>query len=219
MAAPITETHKRHWNYICSLKPEWDGQGLKLGDNYVMFYAERALMERHFELLCEDTVSPRVLDIGAGLGVFANVACSRPISSYTGVELHPEVADRLEEQLQQLGTNVLSTIIAKPWQECLNQLDMYDLIMYDTWPPDDLKENDFSWFIENLCRHKLAKNGRFSFFCNGAPSKSRIDVLKAHFRGLHVEQFEVRDVPSSWNKATPICTICVASSPKRPDKQ
>lgn len=209
----LTPAHRAHFDWLCSLPAMWSEQGLMLGSQYVMFEAEAGLMTRHAEIMLQGHDSAEVLDVGAGLGVFARAALELGASSYTGIEPHPEVAVKIRSMLAKFGNT--HRVLHGIWQDLLGELGQYDSIMYDTWPPDGYADRDIALFFDAVCQNHLRKSGTFSFFCSGEPSALRLELLRSKFRHVVVEPYHLTQLPPSWTKPTPLCTICVGRDLKR----
>jgi spermidine synthase len=208
--ALLTDAHRAHLARLTALPAVWERDGLRLGEQYVMFHAEARLMRRHAELLLDGVEGADVLEVGGGLGVFAREALALRPRSYTAVEPHPDVARALTRLVAGEARGARTHVVAAPWQAVADQLGLHHAIMYDTWPPDGLADRDFELFVERVCERRLRPRGRFSFFTSGEPSPARLRVLSSCFARVHVEPFELTDLPPSWTKPTARCTICLA---------
>ncbi|XTZ15381.1 class I SAM-dependent methyltransferase [Micromonospora echinospora] len=204
MPVELDETHIRHLHELRSRPAAIDRDGLRLGDTYVMFFAESALMAEHASLLIGDRADAHVLEVGLGLGVFAEqLAALRP-ASYTAVEPHPAVVDLVAPRIEaQLPCSV--RVVVEPWQSLDLAPGSVDAIMYDTWPPDGHADTDFAAFVEQVAMPALRPSGRFSFFHSGSElSRTRARVLDRHFPGWTATRFALpRDqLPAAWTKPT-----------------
>lgn len=200
----LTAIHFEHIAAIKSLPPIIDHEGLRLGDQYVMFFAEAGLMRRHVACLVDGVVRPDVLEVGLGLGVFAEQLATVGVGSYTAIEPHEGVVRLAQSRvLREFGPD--ATVIAEPWQVVSLPDNAYDAIMLDTWPPDGHADQDFAEFVERVALPCLRPGGRFSFFHSGsALSDVRSQVLGQHFASWTVHRYTlpVAETPAHWTKPT-----------------
>ena len=208
----LTDSHVAHLRDLCARLATWDADGLRLGEQYVMFHAESALMRRHAELLTADGRCD-VLEIGGGLGVFALQVLGLGIRSYTAVEPHPSVAARLRTLVADSAGAAVTRVLQAPWQSMVDSFEPCDAIMYDTWPPHGMEDRDFELFVRRVGVPCLRPAGRFSFFASGDPSERRLRCLHQNFASVHVEHFDLGSMPKSWTKPTNVCTVCVCERP------
>ncbi|MEV0431281.1 methyltransferase domain-containing protein [Micromonospora sp. NPDC050495] len=204
MPATLDEVHLRHLRELCARRVMIDDEGLRLGDTYVMFFAESALMAEHAAALLGGQHEAHVLEIGLGLGVFAQqIAPLRP-ARYTAVEPHPAVVDLVAPRVREhLPCPVV--VVVEPWQVLDLEPESIDAIMYDTWPPDGQADADFASFVERVAIRVLRPGGRFSFFHSGTQlPKSRADVLDRFFADWSVMKVTIpaNRLPSGWTKPT-----------------
>ncbi|MDQ7903498.1 class I SAM-dependent methyltransferase [Phytohabitans sp. ZYX-F-186] len=202
-AAFLSPVHRRHIATLRSSPAAIDEEGLRIGGQYVMFFAEAKLMRQHALRLVAGVAKPEVLEVGLGLGVFAAQLASMSVGSYTAIEPHEDLAHLAERRvLHELGK---ATVITEPWQVTNLPADAYDAIMYDTWPPDGHADSDFAAFVEHVAVPCLRPGGRFSFFHSGsAINDSRRQVLDRHFAGwtAHPYTMPAEQTPVHWTKPT-----------------
>ncbi|WP_344016950.1 hypothetical protein [Kitasatospora atroaurantiaca] len=178
-----------------------------------MFRAEADLMRRHVRHLVAGTRRPDVLEIGLGLGVFAEQLLDVRVGSYTAIEPHDEVA-RLARARVLDAFGARARVIGEPWQLATLPTRAYDAIMYDTWPPDGYADADFAWFVEHVAVACLRPGGRFSFFHSGdAIGSLRRRVLDTHFTSwaAHPYSIPVAGLPAMWTKPTNRFLVPVAT--------
>lgn len=205
--------HQRHIDRLRGLPVTIDDQGLRLGPQYVMFFAEDELMRIHAEALLAGLPDAHVLEVGLGLGVFADQAARFRIASYTAIEAHPDVVTLTQASvLDRLDVPV--TVHTRPWQLTPLQRSAFDAIMYDTWPPDGLADEDFARFVEHVALPCLRPGGRFTFFNSGTCiSRRRAEVLDAAFPGWTALRYTLPAdrVPRGWTKPTRQFLVPVAA--------
>lgn len=208
----FTPTHRRHVEWLCRLPVIVDSEGMQLGGQYVMFFAEAELMQLHAAGLLAGRRDGDVLEVGLGLGVFAEQAASVGLRSYTAIEVHSGVANVTRASVLDL-MGVPVTVQARPWQLARLPRDAFDAIMYDTWPPEGLADDDFASFVEHVVLPCLRPGGRFSFFCSGSNiSRRRMETLDSTFSSwtAHHYALPADRVPSGWTKPTRDFVIPIA---------
>ncbi|MEV0134682.1 class I SAM-dependent methyltransferase [Dactylosporangium sp. NPDC050688] len=204
MTLQLSEIHQRHVATLRSLPAIVDSEGLRIGSQYVMFFAEADLMRLHATGLTDGSSSSDVLEIGLGLGVFAEQLATTSVGSYTAVEPHDGVARLTHRRvLTRLGGR--ATVLTEPWQVLNLPADGFDAIMYDTWPPDGHANADFAQFVEQVAVPCLRPGGRFSFFHSGNvldPVRRR--VLDRHFATWEARPYTLpaNETPAHWTKPT-----------------
>ena len=213
MRAVLSEAHRRHLSVLGDLPAVVDGEGLRIGDQYTMFFAEAELMRRHATYLLDGVDGPDVLEVGLGLGVFLEQAVRLGFRSYTAIEAHAGVADLAQRRLLG-GLAGRVTLVRGAWQVLTLPGNAFDAIMYDTWPPDGYADADFAMFVEQVAVPCLRPGGRFSFFHSGDRlSPARSAVLHRHFADVAIRDYTmpIGLVPEHWTKPTRDFLIPVAT--------
>jgi SAM-dependent methyltransferase len=190
-----------------------DDEGLRIGQQYVMFFAEADLMREHVVRLTAGVPDADVLEVGVGLGLFAEQLAALGVRSYTGIEPH-RGAVRVARQrvLDRFPAPV--TVLCQPWQLVTPPRCGFDAIMYDTWPPDGHADQDFEQFVREVAVPCLRPGGRFSFFHSGREiGDVRRDVLDRYFAGWTADPYRMlaADVPRHWTKTTRDFLIPIAT--------
>jgi len=209
----LTTAHQGHLAALQGMPAIIDTEGLRIGRQYVMFFAEAGLMRHHVAHLVKGVDRPDVLEVGLGLGVFAEQLVSTGVNSYTTIEPHQGVA-RLAQQrvLREFGER--ATVLTAPWQLVTLPTGAYDSIMYDTWPPDGYADLDFAQFVDQVAVRCLRPGGRFSFFHSGDTlSPARRGVLDHHFATwtAHPYTMPLPETPVHWTKPTRDFLIPIAT--------
>lgn len=209
----LSEVHQRHIAALRDQPAVVDSEGLRIGSQYVMFFAEAELMREHVTRLTEGFARPNVLEVGLGLGVFATQLSKREIGSYTAIEPHPGVA--LMARTRVIDTlDAPARVYIDPWQLVTLPTGVFDAIMYDTWPPDGHADSDFTEFVVDVAVRCLRPGGRFSFFHSGTSiGPARRNVLDRYFaqwtaypRAMPAEQ-----TPHHWTKPSREFLIPIAT--------
>lgn len=209
----LDDVHVRHLEALRSLNAAVTSQGLRLGSHYVMFFAEAELMRLHAQHLVDGVAQPDVLEVGAGLGVFAEQLTTMGVGSYTAVEAHPQVANIVRSRVLSSYSAPIELVI-QPWQLTAFPPESFDAIMYDTWPPDGCADSDFAIFVETVAMRCLRPGGRFSFFSSGPTmSDMRRLVMERHFAEVETWPYSLApdDIPSAWTKPTADFVIPIAT--------
>jgi spermidine synthase len=210
--AEVTRAHREHWRWLCTQPVTVNAQGMRLGDTYTMFFAEADLMARHAAALIAGRSGVDVLEIGLGLGFFAQQLPPDRVASYTAVEVHPGVAAHT-------GHRVLDhlpfpwELVTAAWQYAGLEGGRWDVIMFDTWPPPGRADADFTRFTR-LAARLLRPGGHFGFFASGTTlAPARADALDAHFTTWHAEPYRMPAhlVPEGWTKPTTDFLITTAT--------
>ena len=175
-------------------KLQFDGHA-RIVDNRenlaVMMDWEHEIMKRSVEALCQDVQTPRVLNIGHGLGIIDDLFHTKHPSSHHIVEAHCDLIKRMGESgwLDRPGV----TVWKGRWQAQIPLLIAegltFDAVYFDTWAEG---YQEFKTFFDLHLPALLADNGRFSFFngmgadyqiCYDVYSKIvEMDLLEAGFR-------------------------------------
>lgn len=206
-----SRVHRPFLAKLCSRKCIVDQEGLCMGGKYVMYFSERGLMRRHAELLLSRSCDSDILEVGYGLGIFAQETVGLGVKSHTIVEVHPVLAERARQWQAGLPHLERVRIIHSSWQDSLPGLAQYDAIMYDAGSPPRYGDYDFRFFVEVVCGLKLKPRGRFSFWSYGKTlASSRERLLHAHFRSVETHDFRMESVPASWGREGSDFTIVVA---------
>jgi SAM-dependent methyltransferase len=204
--------HSAHISDLRTRAVTIDDVGMRLGGNYIMFFAEAELMREHARRVTDGTPGADVLEIGLGLGVFAEQLSSLAVRSYTVVEPLREVVDHTWERVV-VPLRLPSTLHLEPWQTARLPADAFDAVMYDSLPPEGQDDRDFTTFVEQVAMKVLRPGGRLTFFSPGPRIEpARIAVLDALFAGWSAEPFTLSTaaVPDGWTLGTNEFRIPVA---------
>lgn len=159
-----------------------------LADEEIMEAWQTPLMEAMAKIVTESHGD--VLEIGFGLGVSASFVQKLGVASHTIIECNDSVVGRYKNWKQKYADCHIS-LIHSLWQEATDQLDIYDGILFHTYPlnEDEYLENVVQsvtfaeHFFPTAAKH-LRPGGVFTYMTNEIDSLSR-----AHQR-LLLEYFE-----------------------------
>jgi spermidine synthase len=213
MTITLSADHRRHLAALGGLPAIIDEEGLRIGTQYTMFFAEADLMHQHAEHLLKGTSDADVLEVGLGLGVFGEQAARLGVGSYTAIEAHPGVA-RLAKRRILAAFAGRATLITEAWQLVALPTGAFDAIMYDTWPPDGHADADFAYFVEHVAIPYLRPGGRFSFFHSGNQlSHTRQAILSEHFAAVdaHPYTMPAEQTPPHWTKPSRNFVVPIAT--------
>jgi guanidinoacetate N-methyltransferase len=156
-----------------SLPLERRGDALEIGGQPIMYGWERPLMEAFAtELAGPETA---ILEIGFGMGVFAEAVQRRGAKSHTIVEPHPEVL----ALAQAFAGRNPCVICAGYWQEVVERLGVFDAIFYDSFSPPETLAQDLAAFFEVASSRLLTPEGKLGFWVPGQtlPESVQREVL------------------------------------------
>ena len=196
--------HARHIANLRRMTVSIDEVGMLLGGRYIMFFAEVGLMSRHARLVTEGICSPDVLEIGLGLGIFAEQLSREDLGSYTVVEPSREVISKTWDRVV-AALGVPTELREEAWQSARFEPETYDSIMYDTVPPEGQADRDFGIFVEEVALRVLRPGGRLTFFSPGKQvSPARADILNAAFDSWTADSYSIPPevVPPGWTLGT-----------------
>jgi SAM-dependent methyltransferase len=123
---------------------------------YVMMEWEREIMKQHADIMTKPGWD--VLEIGWGMGISANYMLENNPKSYTIVERHPQVIEKVKEWMED-KPNV--TLIEGDWYDVVDKIaeKKYDGIFFDTF--FDKYSMEFRKILVDKC---IKPNGIFSYF-------------------------------------------------------
>ena len=155
----------------------YDGSQLLIEDQQVMQDWQHPLMRK----LAEIAASSRghVLEIGFGMGISSTYMLEMGIKAYTVIECNQQVIDHFDQWKKRFpGVDI--QLIPGKWQEVIDDLGMFDAILFDTYPQD---EEEFVKYVVNsvtFAEHffptaasHLKKGGIFTYYTNEIDSFSR----------------------------------------------
>lgn len=165
---------------------ELSDDGLSAGRLQVMQYWERPLMRRLAEYATRNR--GRVLEVGFGLGISANEIVALGCDEYVLIEAHPEVAQRARQwgAQQRIPVNVIEDF----WQNQLDGIGLFDGILFDTYPVNDIPgSNNYFRFLPQA--HRLLKAGGGITYFSGDTREIRPEHLELVFAHFNEVEFSV----------------------------
>lgn len=198
-AVPLSDAHDQHFRTLVRSAVQLDQHGMIMNGSYAMLYAEQELMYRHAVGLVEPDRTD-LLEIGFGLGVFAQEANLLGLRSYTCVELHPAVASFARHLLRPFSSHPCS-ILEGAWQKVLaGSTRSYDAVMLDPTSPMGHGHDDFVRLVRDVLPSILRPGGRFSFFCCGDLNPDRGSAIEDVFAEVRVERVSLAErLPPHWS--------------------
>jgi hypothetical protein len=167
--------------------------------------------------MVEGLARPSVLEIGIGAAQFACGLRGRSIGSYDGIEVSAKLIKRAGPLLSDLANQVPVALHKGPWQSLLPTLGRFDVVLYDTWPPEGCAEQDFEAFMLELTDGHLSEVGRLSFLTVGADAPAgRVERLKQVFEDVTVRTSTLVGLPPEWSRERPVLTATIGSTPRSP---
>jgi len=163
---------------------------LRIDGQEVMQAWQKPLMERMVDVLCQD--AERVLEIGFGMGMAADMIQARGVSSHTIVECNPQVIETFRRWRNRYPHAEVNLVEGK-WQDVIDRLPQYDAILFDTFPLDEeefdetvIRSVTFAeHFMASAAAH-LTRGGVFTYYTNEIDSFSRRHqrLLFRHFESF-----------------------------------
>lgn len=156
---------------------EYQNGQLKIHGQAVMEDWQHDLMRRLAEIAASN--GGHVLEVGFGLGFAASVIQERRVKSHTVVECNPSVAERFQQWRRAYPDRDIRLVLGR-WQDLLDRLEIYDGILFDTYP---LTHQEFvktvlldvtfaEHFFDTAADH-LVSGGVFAYFTGELDSLSR----------------------------------------------
>lgn len=155
------------------------------------------------------TEGARVLEIGFGRGVASGFVQDRRPATHTLVECNDSVVARFHAWKEQYRDRDIRLIHAK-WQDATDRLDVYDGILFHTYP---LNNDEFietvggsatfaEHFFATASKH-LAPGGAFTYLTNEIDSLSRAHqrALLRHFARIQLSVVDGLEVPAETRDA------------------
>jgi type IV protein arginine methyltransferase len=134
----------------------------------VMMKWEKPLMELHAQIITDNSLHKKVMNVGFGLGIIDDIIQSYQPSLHVIIEAHPDIYANMLRDGWDKKPN--TRLFFGKWQDVVPQLIQegvkFDGIFFDTYGEHFLDMEDFHWLIPNLL---LQPSGVYSFFNGLAP--------------------------------------------------
>ena len=199
----------KHRKDYLDMKATYTDDSLSIGGWEVMQDWERPLMEA-LAVECTRT-SGHVLEVGFGMAISANYVVEHGASKYTVIEPHPAVIDKARAWAAEQPIPV--EIVEGFWQDVIDDLGMYDAILFDTFPLTraEAGKNHIP-FIPKAAAH-LRPGGVFTYYSDAAETlgASHLKLLLDHFSEVRI--FKVGDLrpprlSQYWKHDTMLVPVC-----------
>jgi SAM-dependent methyltransferase len=210
---PHTEVHLKHWSDIGSAKAVVSDGCLLFNNIPVMFQAESYIFNLALlELNKFGKNFSKVLDVGAGMGVFLQELQKFNYLNYVGCDVNRNAISRLQSKWQADISSHRIILHSEPWQLCLFGLSGFDLILYDTWPPGSEAENDFRLFLDLCLNGLLSSNGAFlTIMIGDIPNPTRLNYLHQAFGKVSVYHQDVKADLPFWHHTSKRVNLVVCT--------
>lgn len=151
-----------------------------------------------------------ILEIGFGRGISAEMIIEHNIDTYTGIECNDAIIETFFKPFKQKHSNKNIKIIHGLWQDTIDGLDLFDGILFHTYPLNDDEYmqyvNGSITFAEHFFNHAakhLKTGGSFTYFSNEIDSLSREhqQLLLKHFSSFSIKLIPLKipdDVQDTW---------------------
>jgi protein arginine N-methyltransferase 2 len=125
-------------------------------DKYIMMDWETPIMKKHADIVCQN--GGDILEIGFGMGISANFIINNNINSYTIVEIHPQIIEKVKEWMKDKNNVIL---IEGDWYEMQDEIKKrkYDGIFIDTI----YDSNNYN-YLKDIILDIIKPNGIFTYF-------------------------------------------------------
>lgn len=167
----------------------YNGDSLRIGDEFVMHEWERPLIRRMVEDL-KLTPDDRLLEIGFGMGISASILQEFGPASHTIVEPHPHVLMQAER-----WKSGRANIQLHPgyWQQLDTRAQRYSAIFFDPFA-DDMKavDDENLRFLKFAAQSLLGDDGRLALFCIRPVLPLEYQrVMFEHYRRVEISSVQV----------------------------
>jgi len=163
-----------------------------------------------------------VLEVGMGRGIASDFIQEHDPKSHTIIECNEQIASTFDEWKSKYPGKDIK-IITSLWQECLDQLQMYDGILFHTYPLSDeefvdtvVKDVTFAaHFLSAACEH-LRPGGSLTYLTNEFDSLSRAHQreLFKYFSSFSLSVETNLDVPDNTRDALWIKKMLIIKATK-----
>lgn len=208
-----TTVHLKHWNEIGSAKAVVSDGCLLYNNIPIMFQTESYIFNLALtELNKVGRNFSKVLDVGAGMGVFLQELQKFNYLNYVGCDVNRNAISRLESRWHEDVFSRRIMLHSEPWQLCLSGLSGFDLILYDTWPPGSEAENDFRLFLDLCLNGLLSSNGAYlTIMIGNTPNATRLNYLRQAFGKVSIYHQDVKTDLPFWHHTSKRVNLIVCT--------
>jgi type IV protein arginine methyltransferase len=187
-ARPVAHEPSTKPNYLRQRLTFIDSAILDEERDAVMMEWERPLMEVHAQIMTDNALHKRVMNVGFGMGIIDTILQSYQPSLHIIIEAHPDVYNKMLQEGWDKKPN--TRIFFGKWQDVVPQLlreaVQLDGIFFDTYGEHFSDMEDF----HKLVPHMLSKpNGVYSFFNGLAPDNLFFHGVACQCVKLQLQQF------------------------------
>lgn len=143
--------------------------GLYIGSIRIMTFDQNKIMNKYAESLAKNRTNLQVLEVGYGLGEFADAIEKYSIKKHIIVECHPKICDLAR---QRFADNDCVEVWQGFWQGYVPMIK-FDSIFYDTTVLDEDAVDSLISFLD-WAQAYLSKDGRISFWYCGIKIDGRL---------------------------------------------
>lgn len=149
--------------------------GLYIGSIRIMTYDQKEIMNKYAESLAKERSNLKVLEVGYGLGEFADAIEKYDVKKHLIVECHPKICDLAR---QRFADNNSVEVFQGFWQNYV-PLEKFDSIFYDTTVLDEDAVDSLISFLK-WAQLYLSDGGRISFwYCGTKIDRRLMDYFEA----------------------------------------
>ena len=170
----------------------YDPSNLVIDGQAVMQSWQRPLMKAMADIVAESKGD--ILEVGFGMGLSSSFIQEHRVASHTLIECNQDVIGRFEKWRKGYPQGRIH-LIKGMWQEVVDQLDLYDGILFDTYPVSEKEFNQsvletitFAQPFFETAAMKLKQGGVFTYYTNEIDSFSRRHqrLLLRHFSSFTI---------------------------------
>ena len=162
--------------------------GLYIGKIRIMTFDQNEIMNKYAEILAQNRKNLQVLEVGYGIGEFANAIEKYDIKKHIIVECHPQICDLAR---QKFADNDCVEVWYGFWQSYIPAIK-FDSIFYDTTVLDEDAVDSLISFL-GWAQAYLTKDGRMSFWYCGAKIDGRLmEYLETNDIKYNISLYEVK---------------------------
>ncbi len=177
------------YNDYLNSEVQYQEDGLYIGDIRIMTYDQVQVMDRYAECLAKNRLNIKVLEVGYGLGVFADSIEKYSIQKHVIIDCHPQICNIARKKyIHNKNVEVCQDF----WQNYRSSIQ-FDSIFYDTTVLNGDAVNSLVSFL-NWSQQYMSNSGIVSFWYCGDKIDFRIlDYLEQHRIKYEISLFETQN--------------------------